>query len=255
MTTARESILNGPCGKIQEGQKGVVYLTTLFKNFCRYARDYFMYDTNSLIVGSDVLASRSGTHCILNCESLTEVFLLMVKEDLGISDAQAVHVNHLPGFATKARSECFDPRIVGNVRTASTRFSDVRRCVFTSHTFVGVAGKFYDPCMVSIYINKKDVQSWVLTGAKYVKGLNNPYDNVLFKIDGDPSKLLIKIDPNWSSAPRGFGESFLLIDTNDLNKRDYEQAFGEPKPGWQMRTKSVVELLRAAGITVSALKV
>jgi len=244
MPTAREAILADSRGDLT-GKTGPVYLDTLFNNLCRYAQSNYSYNATRVLglTADMLLASPTGQRKTVDCGCLAAAFALMARENLGVADAGTECVG-AGSWATKEHSKCFDNRIVGNVRTATAHFVTVSRCVFSTHAFARAAGRFFDPCLLTTYQTREQVITWKFEPAKPA----TDYYPILYRIAGDPSKLMIRI-PDGAPQPFGFMSSFLQVETKDLDKAAYREAFGVDKPGWQMATKSVGGLLKAAGIT------
>lgn len=247
MATARETILAGPFGNLN-GLTGLAHVGTLFRNFCDYAKRFYKYratrDKES--TGEKLLASQHGEVAVVDCSVLRNAFKLMARGDLGlVNETSDAVVSHNPFFATRLYSKCFDADIHGNVRTATGAFADVSRCVFMQHYFTKVNKLFFDPCLLAIYATEESAKSWNMENGK------GDYTDILYRTKEDESKLLIRI-PKEAPQPYGFVTSFLQVETRDLDKSAYHTAFDTWfKPGWQMKTKSVNELLRAAGIALT----
>jgi len=245
MATARETILAGPFGNLA-GMKGLSHVQTLFKNLCDYAKAFYTYSATKVktSTGELLLGYPHGDLRVVDCASLASMFCIVARENLGLSEKTVglQSVSSGEGFATKEHSKCFDAGIVGSIRTATENFRAVRRCVFREHWFAQVSGRFYDPCMLTTYEAAEEAKSWVLSSGR------GDYYGILYRIEGDAAKLLIRIPEGAGSLPKGFLSSFLQVETKDLDKAAYKAAFRAEKPGWQMKTKSVNQLLQAAGI-------
>jgi len=247
MATARETILAGPFGDLN-GLTGIVHVRTLFKNFCDYAKRFYTYSATKVegSKGQELLEYPHGDLRVVDCGGLRHAFLLMAIENLGLRDeTSGAAVSWSKGFATRQFSKCFDAKIHGNIRTATQNFRAISRCVFREHYFVKIGTRFYDPCMLATYETEEEVMSWKF------KNACDPYDRILYGVEGDDSTLLIRI-PDAAPQPHGFASSFLQIETKELDKAVYHKAFNTRfKPHWQMKTKSVNQLLQAAGIAAT----
>ncbi len=246
MATAREMILSGPYGNVT-GHAGLPFLRTLFRNFCDYAQTHYTYSATKMrgSEGSLLLAYATTETRIVDCGSLACALSIMARDDLGLTDASLECVGSSACiWATREHSRCFDAAIAGNVRTAWNHFKLVGRCVFAQHWFVRAGGGYYDPCLLTTYEKPADAQAWSFDAAY------GAYNGVLYRIIGEPNVLMIRIPPGHK-PPYGFMSAFLQVETKDLDKAAYKDAFRIDKPGWQARTKSVNELLHAAGIAES----
>ena len=249
MPTARQIILSGSFCNLRN-RKGAAFLDLLFQNFCNYARlGYFSYSATKQrgSGGGALLSDPRGTLRSVDCASLAEALAIMASEDLCLgTTCQAVMVGGaVMKWATKGGSVCFDANIVGNIRPMSAGFDSVRRCVFAEHWIVQTPNLVYDPCMRAIYGTKEDAQAWHLDNPSGPK--RSDYYNRVFEIREDPSKFLIRI-PEGNAMPPGFKSAFLLAEVHDLDRAVYKDAFGKDKPSWQMRTKSVNQFIKAAGL-------
>ena len=239
MTTAREAILNGTHNL--DGKTGSVHLDDLFDNFCDYAKKNFDYSSVKILgsEGSTILKTLKGTRKTVDCASLADAFVIMANEDLNLKVSKRVMVgSSAQSWATAANSKCFDVKIKGSIRPPKGQYAQIGRCVFSEHYFVQAGNAFYDPCMLTKYISKQQVQSWNLTTGW------GKYCNQLYLIKEDPLHLLIRLPA--PEKPPGFNSGMLLVETKDINKADYKAAFKKEKPGWQMKTKSMEELLATA---------
>lgn len=245
--TARQIIAREP--NDLRGKKGIGFVPQAFENLCEYAKSHYNYSARREPgrSGADVLAMARTERPNVDCATLAEAFLIIVKEDLEVPEnvTELSNVFATFGFATKATSRCFDGAVLGNMRTVRGQYRDTARCVFSSHYFAKVGNIYYDPCMLTTYASKDDVKSWTLRGAYGI------YYNKMMTIQNDPSKFLIRIPHNLGTpSPKGFASSMLICDTRALDPEIYRTAFRAEKIHNQGVTWKPNDFLRGAGCGV-----
>ncbi len=129
--------------KFRAGGTGNV--AELFGRFVGYASANWQYNaTVGPIQAAQILAG-SGPRT-LACGTIREVFKEMMRGQ-GHTVTNASKDSY---FLTKPGLQCFDPRVVGNVEDHKGATVGLA-CHFSSHYFVSINGRFYDPCLMAVY--------------------------------------------------------------------------------------------------------
>jgi hypothetical protein len=119
----------------------------LFENFVLYASANWDYAAQPGGLTVDTLLGGTGSRAVA-CGTLREALKRMFQEDLGRNEAKSENIND--NFISKSTLHCFDPKVTGNLGNRGTALYDLG-CHFSSHFFVGLGAKFYDPCLSSMY--------------------------------------------------------------------------------------------------------
>jgi hypothetical protein len=131
-------------------QKGSVpnskLVDLLFENFLQYASANWSYSAQSGKQTATDLLSGSGPKNVA-CGTLREGFKLLIRNELKLQ-ADNEDINNY--FISKPTLKCFDNKVSGNIGNPSSGVFNLG-CHFSTHYFVKSEGKYYDPCLSSIY--------------------------------------------------------------------------------------------------------
>jgi len=198
----------------------------LFIVFCALAFRNYQYSATKVVgsEGSTLLARPEDEIVTVDCASLADAFVELVNKTIPTEKAERVDVVTGDGFATRKGGRCFDARVVGNVRMPGGTWAETGRCVFREHYFV-VSGSgermHYDPCMFTTYGTKAEVMDW-----KFESG-GGAFNSIVKKIVGDPTRLLLRLPPNYTGAkPPGFNSGMIIFKTSDFKKNEYAALAG-----------------------------
>jgi hypothetical protein len=126
-------------------------LAELFAGFVGYANANWSYSAQSGGQKAQDLLDGEGLKNVA-CGTLREALKIMVREDLKL-EAKNADINDK--FITKPRLQCFDPKVKGNVRNFGGPNFEVSTH-FSAHYFLETGGKFYDPCLMSVYSQDRE---------------------------------------------------------------------------------------------------
>lgn len=155
--TARQDILSrkfldsasGAAAKRAAGSSG--QMADVFGSFVGYASANWNYAAQP--GGQTAAGLLDGTGpATVACGTIREALKLVLREDLQLKDVQNADINGY--FLTKPQLSCFDAKVKGNVGNHGGHSFDLA-CHFSSHFFLSTGGKFYDPCLVSVYTSDK----------------------------------------------------------------------------------------------------
>ena len=151
--SAREDILAGkfkdsPTAKAAfRSAGGHGQVAELFAYFVGYASATWSYSAQSGGQTAKGLLDGNGAKNVA-CGTLREAFKIMLREDLQLNTVKNADINER--FITKPDLKCFDSKVKGNLGNYGQHTFNLG-CHFSSHYFVQVSGKFYDPCLVAVY--------------------------------------------------------------------------------------------------------
>jgi hypothetical protein len=152
--SARREILDG---KFKTSASGVAaaraaggdgQMAELFAGFVGYACAHWSYAAQSGAQKAPDLLDGEGTKTVA-CGTLREALKILVRDELKLTPRNA-DINER--FLTKPSLQCFDSKVKGNVGNHGSTTFDLA-CHFSTHYFVEVGGKFYDPCLMAVYAN------------------------------------------------------------------------------------------------------
>lgn len=125
-------------------------MADLFVNFVGYASTNWTYAAQpGAQTAADLLAG-DGPKTVA-CATLREALRTLVAEELGL-EVSRTDINSY--FLTKPGLQCFDLRVKGNVGNfRSTTYT--LACHFSTHYFIKVADRYYDPCLTAVYTTDK----------------------------------------------------------------------------------------------------
>jgi hypothetical protein len=216
----------------------------LFYNFCEQAKNRWKYsagNSNGFNAGAILSGSWMSSYS-LNCGTLLDTFMRATinyfNNVVGHSIA-TLGVNQEDStlwfpFVTKDVYRCFDARVRGNVCTTNRGVLQVRRALFSSHFFVKIGAKYYDPTFCTTYNNANDLV-WLKLGGNRVEyhlrsrakrvarcilsfGLARESKNNYY-ISEDGNYVFIKT----SQVSHGFSETFCVYSVNQLTPQQKEK--------------------------------
>ncbi len=195
----------------------------LFENFITYAKANWQYAAQP--GAQTAIAALNGTgQATLACGTIRDAFKLMVREDIGQTAANE-DINSY--FLTRPGLKCFDGRVTGNLFD-ETGFGTALACHFSTHYFLKVGTKWYDPCLTAQYATREGpVQSYTTK----VGGVPATALGGLRKAGVGPSLLVFKLEPPTRFVP-GFGSVWKLLKKAEfkaaLSQQDYAVAKTDP---------------------------
>ena len=211
MPTVQESILQNARAGERE-----LSVRRLFIVFSAHAHRNYQYSATK-IAGNEghTLLSRPDNEIVtVDCASLADALVELLNIAIGDGTAKRAKVSHGGGFATAARSRCFDVAVQGNIRMPGQTWGETGRCVFSEHYFVetGADTRWYlDPCMFTSYSTTAEVMSWKL----YSGG--GPFSSCVKRVDGDPSQVLLRVPPaDTAPKPTGFESGLVNFKASDF---------------------------------------
>ncbi|MGD0632093.1 MAG: hypothetical protein ABR987_22405 [Terracidiphilus sp.] len=149
--SARQDILNGkfkgsPAGLAAlRAAGGTGETADLFAGFVAYASAHWNYAAQPGPQKAQELLDGDGPKTVA-CGTLRDAIKIMMREDLHLT----VRDTENQRFLTKPALKCFDSKVKGKVGNhGSTQFD--LACYFSAHYFVETGGRFYDPCLMSVY--------------------------------------------------------------------------------------------------------
>jgi hypothetical protein len=244
--SARADILSGEFKDTPAAQQakraassGDVDLAELFTNFVGYAAANWDYVAQPGRMTADQLLDGDGRKSPA-CGTLREALMTLIKEELNIDDVGPASVES--PFLVKTGLECFDPKVKGNVGNYGARGPNEYGvgCVFSKHYFLRSKGKYYDPCMKSVYT----VESGPVAGK--LETINKPmglgHKNPPMCTVGNGRSLIILLNENYSlqkTTVPGFGATWAILlpkECEDILDKD----------GWKLFQKDNV--VKASGL-------
>lgn len=145
---------------------------SLFINFMSYAKKHWSYIASAQAGGAALLA---GTATQVPCGGIATALKLLIEDKLGLP----VEYITISGYVwTKASYLSFDSKVKGNVTKIESPGIFTEGCLFNEHYFIKCGGKFYDPCLNSIYtdqnqaIRKHYIASELISKGKIMAGEN-----------------------------------------------------------------------------------
>ncbi|HWB65136.1 MAG TPA: hypothetical protein VG603_16580 [Chitinophagales bacterium] len=146
--SAREDIWKGPVNMdelLKKGKQPRELVDSLFTNFMYYAKRNWKYIASASAGGEALL---NGTATQVPCGGIATALKMLIEEKLH----QTVQYITISGYVwTKPNFLCFDQEVKGNVFRAEAPGVYNQGCFFNEHYFIQCNGKFYDPCLNSIY--------------------------------------------------------------------------------------------------------
>ena len=208
----------------------------LFRNFCDLASSRWKYAAGNSS-GFSTLGVLTGDWTqphSFNCGTLLNTFMKALERyyatvlgrsygELGISQEDSTL--WFP-FVSDDQYGCFDGDVVGNVRKTTQSVAQVRRCLFSSHFFIKIGGRYYDPTFCTTYANADDIvwrkmggdrveyhqrSRWKrFTRARKTFGLAPEKNAYYLSEDGEYAFVMT------GEKSHGFSETFCMYDVNDL---------------------------------------
>ena len=186
----------------------------LFANFVAYAAANWTYNATSDATAAGLLNGQGGKKPA--CATIAVAFRLLVNMKV---PNQVCSEEKLEGgdgrFLTKPELKCFDRRVIGNVgkygAKADHQFGE--GTYFSSHYFAKVGQRFYDPCLMTTYQNRRE-PIWKQS-KNFLAGLG--YKNpALIKI-GVGKDLIILMNDTSKQVP-GFGSTWQKLLPKECKK-------------------------------------
>lgn len=238
MATVAEKVFAGP--KKLNAKLTVAEVEDLFFNFCQFAESapwqYVAYKgTVTQKTASEIADQEATTATCLDCAKIAGVFIELAQRR-GL-EGKLVH-SEGGKWATKKSTDCFDKKVVGNVRITNSECKEERRCVFNDHLFSDFAGKYYDPCLLTKH-DGKSIGSWHFEWAW------GDYYNKAFTIKEDENLVAVASQP----GQYGFNRTFTVYPVEKISVEEYKLAFHKkyhPRP--KLISKNTVNLKNLCGI-------
>ena len=140
-------------------------MADLFASFVGYASVNWNYAATSGTQTAHDLLTGDGPKNVA-CGTLREALKIMVRGDFTAHPAENADINGF--FLTKPGLACFDPKVKGNVgNRGATTFNLC--CHFSTHYFMKVGAKFYNPCLTAVYT---DIDGPVAHKTRVIQGVN-----------------------------------------------------------------------------------
>ncbi len=194
-------------GKFKDSPTGKAALRTaggtgetakLFASFVGYANAKWSYSAQSGGQSAKGLLDSDGPMNAA-CGTLREAFKIMLREDLQLNTVTNADINGR--FITKPGLKCFDTKVKGNLGNYGKQTFDLG-CHFSSHYFVKVANKFYDPCLMAVYTT---LEGPIAHKTRPVQGTYPP----LRKAGTGKALIILSIVPGRTLP--GFGEVWQIL--------------------------------------------
>ena len=194
----------------------------LFENFVIHAKANWKYAAQP---GAQKAADAlNGTGAAtLACGTIREALKIMFRDEL---DATAANEDINSYFLSKPGLKNFDSVVTGNVFD-ETGMGASLACHFSTHYFLKLGIKWYDPCMTSQYVTREGPVH------AYTKNVGLPPQNTigtLKKAGSGTSLMLFQLQPG-RSVP-GFGSVWKIVKLKDLktllSKGEYDKAKLDP---------------------------
>ena len=216
--SARADILSGKFKDAPAAQQakraaasGDADLAELFANFVGYAAANWDYVAQPGKMTADQLLEGAGRKNPA-CGTLREALIDLIKDELKINDVGVASVES--SFLVKTGLECFDSKVKGNVgNKGANSVNDYSvGCVFSKHYFLRSKGKYYDPCMKSVYTAENGPVAGMLETINKPIGLgrkNPPMCTV-----GNGRSLIVLMNENYSlnkTTVPGFGATWVIL--------------------------------------------
>ena len=216
--SARADILSGKFNDTpaahqakRAASSGDAELAKLFANYVGYAAANWDYVAQPGQMTADQLLEGDGRKSPA-CGTLREALITLIKQELKIADVGPASVES--PFLVKTGLECFDPKVKGNVGNKGAISPNDYRvgCVFSRHYFLRAKGKYYDPCMKSVYTAENGPVAGKLEQINKPIGLgrkNPPMCTV-----GNGRSLIVLMNENYSlrkTAVPGFGATWVIL--------------------------------------------
>ena len=216
--SARADILSGKFKDTPAAQQakraatsGDAELAELFAKFVGYAAANWDYVAQPGQMTANQLLEGEGRKSPA-CGTLREALIALIKDELEINDVGTASVES--SFLVKTGLECFDPKVKGNVGNYGARGPNDYKvgCVFSKHYFLRSKGKFYDPCMKSVYTAENGPVAGMLEQINKPIGLGrkNP---PMFTV-GNGRSLIVLMNENYSlnkTTVPGFGATWVIL--------------------------------------------
>jgi hypothetical protein len=244
--SARADILSGKFKLTPAAQQakraaysGDAELKELFTNFVGYAAENWDYAAQPGKMTAGELLEGHGRKSPA-CGTLREALMTLIKDELNINDVAPASVEGK--FLVKTGLECFDPKVKGNVGNYGARSPDQYSvgCVFSGHYFLRCKGKYYDPCMKSVYT----VENGPVAGKLELinKPLGLGHKNPLMFTVGNGRSLIVLMSENHSvqkTTVPGFAGTWAI-----LLPKEWKDVLD--KEGWKLFQKDPV--IKASGL-------
>lgn len=150
--TLKDQIFSSPVDipKLLVTKKPEACVDSLFTNFMYHAKQRWSYIASAQAGGADLL---SGAATQVPCGGIATALKILIEDKLKL---KADYIT-IPGYIwTKASFLSFDAKVKGNVSRAESPGLFNEGCLFNEHYFVKCGGKYYDPCLNSIYTQENE---------------------------------------------------------------------------------------------------
>ena len=203
---------------------GGTLVDKLFENFIGYAGANWKYAAQQGAQTAEDALDGTGTKT-LACATIRKALQIMVRDTLNVPTTNT-DINEY--FITRPGLKCFDPTVTGNVGSRGTGAFNLG-CHFSTHYFLNCNGKFYDPCLTSVY---GSADGPVMYKTFIVKGPlpSSPSVPPIRKAGTGTSLMFFCLIPG--RAVPGFGSVWEVVKPaelkNVLSSNDYKIALTDP---------------------------
>lgn len=136
-------------------QAGATLVDKLFDNFIGYAGAHWKYAAQQgAQTAEDALAGDGAK--TLACATIRKALKIMLNDVLA-TPSNNVDINEY--FVTRPGLKCFDPLVTGNLGNHGSGIFNLG-CHFSTHYFLSCNGKYYDPCLTSVYTSAEGPVMW-----------------------------------------------------------------------------------------------
>jgi hypothetical protein len=208
--TAREEILSNKHDilKLKADKKldQQALADKLFENFVIHARANWKYAAQPGAQKALDALNGTGT-ATLACGTIREALKIMFLDEL---NATAANEDINSYFLSKPGLKNFDSLVTGNVFDETGRGTSLA-CLFSTHYFLKLGTKWYDPCMTSQYVTREGPVH------AYTKNVGVPPTSTLgnLKKAGSGTSLMLFLLDRGRSVP-GFGSVWKIVKPRDL---------------------------------------
>ena len=184
-----------------------------FANLLYYAKTHWSYTASGSTGGEALLA---GTHNSAPCGGIATALKRVFIDGLGIADTDVEYIRVTGYVWTGPNYLCFDPKVQGNIRKLDGPKEYGNGCIFNEHYYLKCHGKYYDPCLSSVYAVKDQSIKEHFAGTNAPMNLGNR--KIIATADKRTCILYLPQEP----VP-GFQGSWAMF---DATKKNIERALG-----------------------------
>jgi hypothetical protein len=126
-------------------------LSGAFTNLLYYAKSHWSYTASGSTGGDALLA---GTATSAPCGGIATALKRVFIDGLGIPETDIEYIRVTGYVWTDPQYTCFDPKVHGNLRKLDGARVYNLGCIFNEHYYLKCQGKYYDPCLSTVYMIK-----------------------------------------------------------------------------------------------------